>query len=870
MIICIDLETTGLDKYSDEIIEIAMVKFNQENFEIIESFSTFIKPTINIPDIISNITNIFDSDVQDAPVFNEIKKEIINFIWDTPLLWHNVFFDRNFLIQKWINIKGNIVIDTFFLANFLHFNSPSLNLEMLCKFLEIPFSWMHRAFNDVNATISLFKKLIENFNKLKSLKKDLLYFIFNSSDDVNIEYLKNFLFKDFNKEIDYWKFENSILKQIWKYEDDWKIIVDKDFDISNMSTIFKKLWKLEIRENQSKMMQISLETLINSKKSVIEAPTWLWKTFAYLMPSIIHSLKTWEKVFISTKTKTLQDQLFYKDLSFLDKHLNVKFKYTKLKWRNNYLSIKWFFNEFTIPDINYEKIWLLSKILLWLFETKYWELDELNYFWIEFTYLKFLNSNVLFYKGNDSNYTNYEFLYKARRKLEESNIVIINHSLLFADIKADNSILGKLENLVIDEAHSIEDSITDSLKKRASLKLIEDTFLIIENIFKKKEIKKIKFLKIKEELFSNLDLIFDYCFSYINSKTHNNNNYKTILITRDFFENINFEDILKKININFILIIDYLWTIEEFDFTKEKLLLNEIEEFFNIILDNKSDKLYIKIINYNDNNWVFLEYTLLNPWKYLEKNLYNKMNSIILTSATLKIWDSFEYFKKLLYLNNFDFYSFESDFDYNKQATLFIPTDLGNIKNNSNKIIEFLSKFYNAVQWNTLTLLTSFSIIRKIYTSLNINLKNRWINIYAQSIWWSKVKLINSFLALSSNSILLGTDSFWEWVDIPWNSLKYLIIHKFPFSVPTDPVFIARSVFFKDPFNDYSVPKAIIKLKQGFWRLIRGRKDKWLVVLLDDRIINTLWWKQFFNSFPVDINIKKWKSDQLIDILNNY
>lgn len=869
MIICFDLETTGLDKYTDEVIEIAMVKFDWKTFEIIDSFSTLINPKIKIPDLISNITNIFDSDVQDAPSLEEMKNEIINFIWDTPLLWHNVFFDRNFLIQKWINIRNNIVIDTFFLANFLLFNVPSLNLEMLCKFFNIWFSWLHRALNDVNATISLFIKLVEKFNKLSTLKKDLLYFVFNNSEDVNAEYLKDYLFWDFNKEIDFWKFEKSILKQIWKNEENWKIIMDKDLDIENMSTIFNWLWKLEIRENQAKMMHISLETLRNWKKSVIEAPTWLWKTFAYLLPSIIHSLKTWEKVFISTKTKTLQDQLFNKDLNFLEANLDLKFKYTKLKWRKNYLSIKWFFNEFSVWSIDYEKTGLLLKILLWLFETKYWELDELNYFWIEFTYLKFLNSNALFYSKKDSNYMNYEFLFKARQKLEESNIVIINHSLLFSDLKTDSSVLWKLENLVIDEAHSIEDSITDSLKQRVSLKLIEDNFLIIENIFNKKEIKKIELLKLKDELFSNLDLIFDYAFSYVNSKIQNNIDYKTILITWDFFEAANFDDLLKKINLIFLSIIDYLWTIGEFDFIKEKLLFSELEDFFNIILNKDLDNVYIKIINFNEKNWLFLEYTLLNPWNYLENNLYKNLNSLILTSATLKIWDSFDYFKQLLHLNDFNFYAFESDFNYNKQATLFIPTDLWNIKNNTQNIIDFLYKFYSAVQWKTLTLLTSFSIIKNIYTSLNINLKKQWIHLYAQSIWGSKVKLINSFLDSSSNSILLGTDSFWEWVDIPGDYLKYLIIHKFPFAVPTDPVFIARSIFFKDPFNDYSVPKAIIKLKQGFWRLIRSRSDKWLVVLLDDRIINTLWWKQFLNAFPLNINIKKWKSQQLIDILNN-
>jgi Rad3-related DNA helicase len=273
------------------------------------------------------------------------------------------------------------------------------------------------------------------------------------------------------------------------------------------------------------------------------------------------------------------------------------------------------------------------------------------------------------------------------------------------------------------------------------------------------------------------------------------------------------------------------------------------------------------MIWFSQNAWISLEYTLLNPWDYLLKNLYNNINSILLTSATLKIWDNYDYLTKILNLKTFEFKSFESDFDYKNQSTLFIPNDLWSIKNNSSKIIDFLSKFYLKVWWKTLTLLTSFSIIKKIYISLNQKLKKNDINLYAQSIWWSKIKLLEFYLESPSNSILLWTDSFWEWIDIPWDNLKYLIIHKFPFWVPTDPIFQSRSKFFKDPFLEYWIPKSILKLKQWFWRLIRSNSDKGVVILLDDRIYSTKWWKEFYKSFPSEINCKQWSSEALLSIL---
>jgi Rad3-related DNA helicase len=220
-----------------------------------------------------------------------------------------------------------------------------------------------------------------------------------------------------------------------------------------------------------------------------------------------------------------------------------------------------------------------------------------------------------------------------------------------------------------------------------------------------------------------------------------------------------------------------------------------------------------------------------------------------------------------LFLDDFDFHIFDSDFDYSKQSMLFIPTNIWSIKNNNSQVIDFLWSFFSIVRWNILTLLTSYSIIKKIFTSLNSWLKKEWINLYAQWIAWSKMKLMSFFLKDSKNSILLWTDSFWEGIDIPGDNLKYLIIHKFPFSVPTDPIFQARSIFFEDPFLEYSVPKAIIKLKQWFWRLIRTKTDTWVVVLLDNRVFSTNWGNIFLKAFPDDINIKKWTTNQFLDIL---
>lgn len=867
MIIGIDLETTGLERKHDKIIEIALVKFDETTYEIIDTYSTFINPEVAIPELISNITNIYDSDVENAPKLKDVQLEVLEFIGGSPLLWHNVSFDRDFFIENGIDISRNITLDTFFLANFLCLYVKSLNLEMLCKHFWIWFSWAHRALNDVHATINLFEKLTENFQSLSQEKKEQLHYIFSLSEDKNIDYLEFLLYWDHTCVCDFWVFEKNILKNIknkLKINED---IIDKKIRKKKINTLFSSLWSVEKRDNQLKMSELVSETLSTKKKTVIEAPTGLWKSFAYLIPSIQHAVIKNQKVFVSTKTKNLQDQLFYKDLWFLKESLDIPFSFAKLKGKSNYISTKAFFDEIILWDIPYAKVNFLLKIVLWLDDTLYWELDELNYFWVEFWYLRFINSEWLGVILENNPYKNHEFLIYARHQVEISDIVIINHSLLFSDIHSENWVLWKVKNLIIDEAHNIEDSVTESVKQRMNEKNISELLSVIESILTKIHIDKVIFLKHKEIFLSHFDLLMDYSASYVQWKKWWNQAYKVSLLQEDFFWEADLVKLWNKLEISLLDMVDILAITEEFDFSKEISLLNILSINLKIFL-KESEKSFIKTITVNERYWVSLEFTLLNPWNYLYEKLWNKLDSVVLTSATLQISGSFWYIENILALKEFSFHLFESDFDYSKQATLFVPNDLGNIKNNNEKVVDFLDKFYRTVRWKTLTLLTSFSIIKKIYTSLNFKLTQEWIHLYPQWVWWSKSKLLNFYLEDSENSILLWTDSFWEGVDIPGEKLKYLVIHKFPFSVPTDPIFQARSVFFKDPFMDYAIPKAIIKLKQGFGRLIRNKEDTGIIILLDDRIYSTRWWEKFFDAFPDNINKKYVSSDKFLDILN--
>lgn len=883
MIVALDLETTWLDKEKDKIIEVALVKFDENTFEIIETFSTLINPLIPIPEVISNITNIFDSDIISSPILDDnLKQKIENFIWDNPILWHNTNFDRDFLLKNSIDIQENIVLDTFLLANIILPYEKSLNLWSLCESLGIELLWAHRALDDTIWTLKLFQKLVWKFKNLKKEKQELLQFIFSKSNTHSFNYYKNlFCFhQDILKEEEFIK---KTLKVVGKYKEEKQSKESseesiheekKDKVFKSIQEIFILLPSSELRKNQLDMSFKIEDLLLHDKKVVIEAPTWVWKTFAYLIPSIVHSLKTSEQVVISTNTKALQDQIFYKDLDFLHKNIWYDFTFSKLKWRKNYFSISRYFDYlFLNYKWDIDETTFFSKICLWLFDTQFGELDELNYYPKEYNYQKNISGDHFLILLDSNDYKSYEYLYKARTIAQKSNIVIINHSLLIQDATSSQPIFGQIKNLVIDESHNLEDTTTDALKKSFSINSLKESIEKILNTLNKSNFTidniDIKFRNLQALISLSFDLFLDY------SLKQNTfwNEYYDALIEKDFYiENKDIINLSNNIEIQLIEIFNHLQTSPDkvFNLLKTEIWnLDEILLILKISMDEKSDSEYIPIFSCNRNGNNTLSYTVLKPWNFLKAILWDKIDSVALTSATLKINNTFDYIKNTLHLIDFDFLSFESDFDYSKQALLFIPNDLWSIKYNNPKINEFVSNFLHIVRGNTLVLLTSFNSIKDLYLTLNLPLKKIGTSVLAQWVAGSKHKIANHFKNHASNSVILGTDSFWEWVDIPWDDLKYLFIHKFPFSVPTDPIFKARSKLYKDGFREYSIPKAIIKTKQWFGRLIRTKKDNGIVILLDDRYFSTAWWVAMKWSFPHNINIKTGNSESFLELIKS-
>lgn len=503
--------------------------------------------------------------------------------------------------------------------------------------------------------------------------------------------------------------------------------------------------------------------------------------------------------------------------------------------------------------------------------SEFWELDEIDFFGEEYSYLSEIHAGNGFTFDDSNPYKELEFAYMARVRAKKANIIITNNHILFQDIMSDGALLGWVKNLVLDEAHSLEDIVTQSLKKMSSYNSLISLFERIEKKLSKLSGEKVDIAAAKQNILFDFWELFWILEWKLFEKFSFDTKYKNLLLDGVFLaDNPQTERLSEKVIENCNDIVKKLSEKSEglkLKLSQEIMELGFLSDHLKMIFikGNTSDK--IVYMSHDDNRGTQLISTVLRPGEFLEQKLWNTLDSVVLTSATLQMEGDFSYITESLNLNSFEKMSLESDFDYSRQALLYIPDDLWSVKNNVEQIKSFLRLFFMIVKGRTLVLFTAFAIIREVFSELKITLEQEKIFLLAQSISGSKHKQIDFFKKNSENSILLGTDTFWEWIDIPWDALQYLLIHKIPFSVPSDPIFQARSKLYKDSFADYAIPKAILKLKQGFWRLIRTKSDTGIVIFLDDRIYKTRWWERFVSSFPKDIKIRYGSYSKLLDIL---
>jgi len=279
--------------------------------------------------------------------------------------------------------------------------------------------------------------------------------------------------------------------------------------------------------------------------------------------------------------------------------------------------------------------------------------------------------------------------------------------------------------------------------------------------------------------------------------------------------------------------------------------LRELREQINgCVSEPDSSTIYWATISSSEDR-VSLHAAPLHVGKLVQKHLLQVKESVILTSATLATDGRFDFIRERLSADDVGDLAVGSPFDYKSSTLVYLPTDIPEPSQPyyQKSVEEALSTLCRATEGRTLVLFTSYSQLRATSLAISRALAEAGIAVYEQGAGVSRVQLLENFRTVP-RSVLLGTRSFWEGIDVVGPALSVLVIVRLPFAVPDDPIFAARSETFDNPFAEYAVPEAILRFRQGFGRLIRTKTDRGVVVILDKRILTKQYGPMFLNSLP--------------------
>jgi len=908
-LIALDLETTGLDPRKDAIIEIGAVRFSGQRDEA--EFHSLINPGRPIPQEITHLTGINNEMVRNAPPLMAVLQQFVDFVGESPVVGHNVQFDLGFLFQA--NILQYVqAIDTFEMASVLMPLASRYNLGGLCQQLGIPLFNAHRALDDAKMTKNLFLRLYEKAENLPiDLVAEIVRA--SETIDWDGFWVFQQILKSLSKKQPIQPKKTQIQTQYGGLFSKNEVLIPAlkpnaepvALDEEEVSSIlepggaFSNFFRqYEYRSQQVEMLRNVVKAFSNGYHLLVEAGTGTGKSFAYLIPAAYWSIKNNQRVVVSTNTIALQDQLMQKDLPDLKAALGLELRTTVLKGRANYLCPRRFESLRYRGAETKEEIRVLGKILVWLHEGGIGDKGSLNI-------NNPLEKDVWNKISADDEACNAEVcvsrmggmcpFYQARQEAQSSHIIVVNHALLLSDVVTGSRVLPSYEYLIVDEGHHLENASTSTLSFKitqqdlirlgkelgsVSSGILSRLYTALRQVAKPSAVASAHAIiqRITDSAF-RLEQEFQIFFSLIEEFLESERDFQPV---GSYAQQVRILPATRTVP---------GWSAVEvhYDSTQETmhLLLELIKEFHQdlsqyleddhedleeaisslgtnlqrfseaathlnaMILKPDSNFIYW-IEKQPDSNRLTLQIAPLHIGGLMEKFLWHEKKSIILTSATLTTHGEFDYLRNRLNADEADELVVGSPFDYENAAMLFLPNDIPEPTQThayQKSVEQTLIRLSKATGGKLLALFTSYAQLKKTSQAIYAPLADAEIQVYEQGEGASAITLLETFRD-TERAVLLGTKAFWEGVDIPGEALSVLVIVKLPFAVPSDPIVAARSETFEDPFNEYSVPEAILTFRQGFGRLIRTQFDRGIVVVLDRRISSKRYGKLFIESLP--------------------
>jgi len=627
----------------------------------------------------------------------------------------------------------------------------------------------------------------------------------------------------------------------------------------------------EFRRGQLQMAQAVEEALEEKRHLIVEAGTGTGKTLAYLLPVI----RSGKRVIISTGTKNLQEQLFFKDVPALERALfpegDRKLSVCYMKGRNNYLCRKKLIDLTDQPVLSgLEEIEHYRAIAAWEKTTQSGdraelaELPEASAVWHK---LDARADTCLGQKCKDYDRC---FITEMRRRAAESDIIIVNHHLFLADLSIkleaegapDAGVLPDCGAVIFDEAHELEDIAGNYFGISVSNLRMDDLTRDVEQMLQKEKLYTpqmsgaIQSVRERSQLFFSLLPANEGRFAFDSRREFLEENGEEFLALNQSLYRLGaeLEQLPQKPEDVFTLVrraqqlqVQLRFVMENED--PNTVFWIERRAFRGAPGAARRKSSDEKQASGRTN--VFLQATPIEVGQILRECLWSKLETSVLTSATLAVGGGFDYIRQRLGLDHARELIVASHFDYESQAILFVPPDLPDPRTPEfvGKAVTVIRQLLEITRGRAFVLFTSYKQMNEVYERL-LGLLDYPMLKQGDA---PKSALLEQF-RLTPNAVLFGTSSFWQGVDVQGEQLSCVIIDRLPFAVPSDPVVAARVKAIDsgggNAFFEYQVPSAVITLKQGFGRLIRSLHDRGLLALLDNRILKKQYGRVFVESLP--------------------
>lgn len=911
LIVSLDIETTGLDPESDAIIEIGMVKFSEKRVEA--EYSQLVNPRRPIPGPITNLTNISNSMVLNQPYLADVLPDVIDFVGDAIILGQNIVFDLGFFYQAKA-LRGNKAIDTYELASVLMPTAPRYNLGSLAQQLGVVQTNAHRASDDARVTMEVYRRLNQMIRELPiDLVAEILklsegldwYGALPFQWALQGMIRQGIQPRKVSGDLEAFLYELPSLPKSEKV----KALQPKErvsaLDAEEIAAVLepggefaRHFPEFEHRAQQVEVLKAVANTFSEGKHLMVEAGTGTGKSLAYLIPAAYWAKQNGERVVISTNTIALQDQLVRKDIPDLIEALDLEVNFAVLKGRGNYLCPRRLNLMRRRALESTDELRVLAKVLVWLRSSQSGDRAEINLngpierlVWSRLSAEDEgckLETCVKRFGGRCP-------FYKARTAAEAAHLLVVNHALLLADAQTENRVLPSYNYVIIDEAHHLEAATTDAMSFRlrapdvtrlvreigssnqgilgrmtsaalpvlppsegaallASVNQAADASLRLD-AYMTDYFKALGFLL--EELRDGrspgtypqqerilpstrtLPSWLEVEIAWENAQQQLTNLMNQLKMVRERMRGLaeggleGAEDLLGTLA-------TVTSALTEIGVKLEALTMTpETDQIYWVELDPLQHRLTLQVAP-------------LHIGHLMEKYLWHEKSSVVLTSATLTAHGEFDYLKRRLNAEDADELMVGSPFDYEHSTLLYLPSDIpeptdgyGHQKITEDTII----RVARATGGRMLALFTSYAQLQKTSRAIQTPLAKMDITVYEQGEGASASALLDVFKE-TPQAVLLGTRAFWEGVDVPGEALSVVVIVKLPFDVPSDPIIAARSESFDDPFNEYNLPEAILRFRQGFGRLIRTQTDRGVVVVLDKRLTTKQYGRLFLESLP--------------------